>query len=77
MGNPLVEKFATVSLHQLEATLEFFIDPAGDVSHSFGSETTALSEASIYRHRILILKEFDNQVEQNLFLPNVPKKQRR
>ena len=53
-----------VRFHQLKASFEFFINPARNVLQTLRGQSTAIPEASIYGCRILILKAFDDHIEQ-------------
>ncbi len=57
--------FGMLRFHQLKASFEFFIDPARYVSQTLRGQSTAILEASIYGYRILVLKVFDDHVEQS------------
>ena len=59
-SHPLVEQVRIVGLHQLEATLQVDVHPAGNVRESFGRLASAVPKPSIDRRRVAVLEMFDH-----------------
>jgi hypothetical protein len=63
MSDPLIDKVSIIGFHDLKAALEFFVDPAREISEAVRSEAPAIAEASIHGDRIIVPEMFNNHVE--------------
>jgi hypothetical protein len=57
---PSIEQSAILGFHNLEATLELFVDPAQNVLQTFWSQAPMITKSSIDRERIGIPKLFND-----------------